>query len=225
MKYKVAIFDMDGTILNTLEDLADAMNYCLKEHGMQERSLNEIKSFVGNGIRRLVDQAVPNGTDTGSIDEIYASFLQYYKDHCAVKTRPYDGIKEVLKKLKDEGLLTAVVSNKADYAVKKLCNEYFDGLFDCSAGDREGIRRKPYPDSVLLVMEHFKASPKEVVYIGDSEVDYQTAHNAGIDVIMVGWGFREEDYLRSIGAEKIVHKPDEILKEMEIEHINSSKHE
>jgi phosphoglycolate phosphatase len=216
MKYRIAIFDMDGTILNTLEDLADAMNYCLKTHGMKERSLNEIKSFVGNGIRRLVEQAVPNGTDAGSIDEIYTSFIQYYKDHCAVKTRPYDGIKEVLKKLKDEGTLTAVVSNKADDAVKKLCDEYFVGLFDYSAGEKEGVRRKPYPDSVILVMEHFKANPNEAAYIGDSEVDYQTAHNAGIDAIMVSWGFREEDFLRSIGAKKIVHEPDEILKEMEI---------
>lgn len=217
MKYRIAIFDMDGTILNTLEDLADAMNYCLKTHGMQERSLNEIRSFVGNGIRRLVEQAVPNGTDARSIDELCAFFLQYYKDHCALKTRPYDGITEVLKKLKDKGILTAVVSNKADYAVKKLCDEYFDGLFDYSAGDKEGMRRKPYPDSVILVMEHFEANPNEVVFIGDSEVDYQTAHNAGIDVIMVSWGFREENYLRSIGVEKIVHEPDEILKEMEIE--------
>lgn len=217
MKYRIAIFDMDGTILNTLEDLADTMNYCLKMYGMQERSLSEIKSFVGNGIRRLVEQAVPNGTDEGIIDEIYATFIDYYKDHCALKTRPYDGIRKVLKELKGKGVLTAVVSNKADYAVKKLCKEYFDGLFDCSVGDKEGIRRKPYPDSVISVMEHFEANQNEAVYIGDSDVDYQTAQNAGVDVIMVSWGFREEDYLRSIGAEKIIHEPDEILNEMEID--------
>jgi len=215
MKYKVAIFDMDGTILNTLEDLADAMNYCLKMHGMQERTLSEIKSFVGNGIRRLAEQAVPNDTDAKAIDKIVTTFNQYYKDHCAVKTRPYDGIKETLKQLKDEGILTAVVSNKADYAVKILCKEYFDGLFDYSVGEREGIRRKPYPDSVISVIEHFAVSPNEAVYIGDSEVDYQTAHNAGIDVIMVSWGFREEDYLKSIGAKRIIHHPHELLKEMQ----------
>jgi len=217
MKYRIAIFDMDGTILNTLEDLADTMNYCLRRYGMPERSLNEIKSFVGNGTRRLVEQAVPKGTDAKSIDEIFTTFIQYYKDHCALKTRPYEGIKEVLEKLKDKGILTAVVSNKADYAVEKLCQEYFDGLFDYSVGDQEGMRRKPYPDSLNSVLEHFGAKPNEAVYIGDSEVDYQTAQNAGVDIIMVSWGFREEDYLISIGAEKIIHEPYEILKEMGID--------
>ena len=213
MKYKVAIFDMDGTILNTLEDLADSMNYCLKKYGMPERSLNEIKSFVGNGIRRLVELAVPGGIEDKTIDEMCVTYIEYYKNHCAVKTRPYDGIREVLIKLKDRGVLTAVVSNKADLAVKKLCKEYFDGLFDYAAGEKDGVRRKPYPDSVISVMEYFGADPDEVVYIGDSEVDFQTAHNAGVDVIMVSWGFRDEDSLRSIGADIIVHEPDEILKE------------
>jgi len=217
MKYRIAIFDMDGTILDTLQDLADSMNYCLKKYGMPERTVDEIKGFVGNGIRRLVEQAVPDGTDEAAMDKIYATYIEYYKDHCAVKTRPYDGIREVLKKLKDKGILTAVVSNKADHAVKKLCEEYFDGLFDYSAGDREGIRRKPYPDSVISVMEYFKATPNEVVYIGDSEVDYQTALNAGVDVIMVSWGFRDKDYLRSIGAERIIREPEEILREMGID--------
>jgi len=217
MKYRIAIFDMDGTILDTLEDLADSMNYCLKKYGMPERSLNEIKSFVGNGIRRLVEQAVPDGADEGMIDKVYTTYIEYYKDHCAVKTRPYDGIREVLKKLKDKGILTAVVSNKADLAVKKLCEEYFGGLFDYSVGDKDGMRRKPYPDSVISVMEYFKATPNEVVYIGDSEVDYQTARNAGVDVIMVGWGFRDRDYLRSIGAERIIREPEEILEKMGIE--------
>lgn len=216
MKYKIAIFDMDGTILNTIEDIADAMNYCLKLYGMPERSLSEIKSFVGNGIRKLVERAVPNGTDPGTIDEINTIYIKYYKEHCAIKTRPYDGVCEVLKKLRDEGVLTAVVSNKADIAVKQLCKEYFGGLFDYSLGDQEGIRRKPDPESVELVMSHFGVDRDEAVYIGDSEVDHQTAQNAGIDVIMVSWGFREEDFLRSIGAERIIHEPQEILKEMGI---------
>jgi phosphoglycolate phosphatase len=216
MKYKVAIFDMDGTILNTIEDLADTMNYCLKKYGMPERSLSEIKSFVGNGIRRLIDLAVPKDTLDKVSDDIYASFIQYYKDHCAIKTRPYDGITEVLQKLKENGVLTAVVSNKADYAVRMLCKDYFDGLFDYCIGDKEGTRRKPYPDSVISVMKHFNVSPDEVVYIGDSEVDYQTAVNAGIDLIMVSWGFREETYLQEIGADMIIRQPYEILKFMGI---------
>ena len=167
MKYKLAIFDMDGTILNTLEDLADTMNYCLRKFGMPERSLAEVKSFVGNGIRKLVERAVPQGTDAETVDEIHFAFNQYYKDHCTVKTRPYDGITETLKKLRDNGILTAVVSNKADFAVKILCEKYFDGLFDYSLGDKEGLRRKPYPDSVMAVLEHFGASPGEAVYIGE----------------------------------------------------------
>lgn len=215
MKYKIAIFDMDGTILNTIEDLADTMNYCLKKHGMPQRSLSEIKSFVGNGIRRLIELAVPEGTDAIVSADIYAGFIQYYKEHCAIKTRPYEGITELLQTLRYNGILTAVVSNKADYAVHMLCKDYFDGLFDYCIGDREGIRRKPHPDSVFSVMKHFNVNPDEAVYIGDSEVDYQTAVNAGIDLIMVSWGFREEAYLREIGADIIIHEPYEILKAME----------
>ena len=138
MKYKAAIFDMDGTILNTLEDLCDTMNYCLEKYHMPERTIDEIRSFVGNGIRKLVERAVAENTDSKQIDEIFAVFMDYYKDHCAIKTRPYDGIAEVIRKLKENGIKTAVVSNKADAAVKDLCDDYFPGLFDFSVGDKEG---------------------------------------------------------------------------------------
>lgn len=215
MKYKVAIFDMDGTILNTLEDLCDTMNYCLKKYHMPERSIDEVRSFVGNGIRKLVERAVAENTDSKQIDEIFTVFMDYYKDHCAIKTRPYDGIAEVIQKLRKQGIKTAVVSNKADAAVKDLCDDYFPGLFDFSVGDKEGQRRKPYPDGVFSVMEHFEVTREDVVYIGDSDVDYQTARNADVDVIMVGWGFRSVEFLKSIGVDKVIHKPDEIAEILE----------
>ena len=215
MKYKVAIFDMDGTILDTLDDLADTMNYCLGKYQMPERSINEIRHFVGDGIHKLVERAVQEGTEPVIIEKVFASFNEYYKDHCAIKTKPYAGIEKVIEWLRNNGVKTAIVSNKADYAVKSLCEKYFNGLFDYCVGDREGQRRKPYPDSVHTVMEYFGAEPKAVVYIGDSEVDYQTAHNAGVDVIMVGWGFRDEEYLLSIGARPVIHYPEEIVSEIE----------
>ena len=215
MNYKVAIFDLDGTILNTIDDLADTMNYCLRRYNMPERSIDEIKSFVGNGIHKLVERAVPEGTESVTVEKIFVSFHEYYKDHCAIKTKPYEGMEKVIEQLREHGVKTAVVSNKADYAVKSLCKKYFNGLFDYCVGDRQGQRRKPYPDTVNAVMEYFGAEPAKVVYIGDSEVDYQTAQNAKVDVIMVGWGFRDEEFLRSIGVRKVIHFPEEIVFEME----------
>lgn len=211
MKYKLAIFDMDGTILNTLEDLADSMNYALKIHGMPERTIDEVRKFVGNGIRKLVERAVPEDTPLADVDRVFETFTVYYKDHCAIKTRPYDGILEVLKQLKDMGVKMAVVSNKADFAVQSLCQDYFPGLFDFAVGDREGQRRKPAPDSVNAVLEKFAMDRKDAVYIGDSDVDFETSQNANMDVIMVGWGFRDEDFILSKGAKFVIHQPEEIL--------------
>lgn len=211
MGYKLAIFDMDGTILNTIEDLADSMNYSLRENNMPERTLAEVKSFVGNGIHKLVERAVPEGTSDEDIEVVFKTFHGYYKDHCAIKTRPYDGINDVIKELKTRGILTAVVSNKADYAVKSLCDDYFPGLFDYSVGDKEGQRRKPYPDGVNEVLKYFNIDRSDAVYIGDSEVDFQTANNSKMDVIMVGWGFREEAFLKSIGVKEVIFDPKEIL--------------
>ena len=210
MKYDLVIFDMDGTILNTLEDLTDTMNYCLEKYNMPQKSLVEIRSYVGNGIQKLIERAVPSETDSKLIDAVCKTFNVYYKGHCAIKTRPYDGICEVISALKSNGIKTAVVSNKPDYAVKSLCEDYFSGLFDYAVGDKTGMRRKPYPDGVNKVMNHFGISPDKTVYIGDSDVDYRTAQNAGIDVIMVGWGFKDEDFLYSIGAKQVIHEPEQL---------------
>lgn len=214
MKYKLAIFDMDGTILNTIDDLADCMNYSLRRQGLPERTLKEVTSFVGNGIRKLVERAVPEGTGEEVMDETHRIFLEYYKDHSALKTRPYDGINETIAKLRSLGVKTAVVSNKADFAVQDLCEDYFKDLFDFALGDKEGMARKPHPDGVNLVLETLGVKREDAVYIGDSEVDLQTANNAGLDVIMVGWGFREEDYILSLGAEFVIHTPEEIIERM-----------
>lgn len=211
MKYKLAIFDMDGTILNTLEDLADSMNYALVQHDMPQRTIDEVRRFVGNGIRKLVERAVPTGTEAAQVDEVFETFTAYYKEHCAIKTRPYEGIPEVLKQLRDIGVKTAVVSNKADFAVQSLCEDYFPGLFDFAVGDKEGQRRKPAPDSVNAVLDKFGMDKSQAVYIGDSDVDYETSQNADMDVIMVGWGFRDEEFILSKGAEFVIHKPDEIV--------------
>lgn len=204
-KYRLVIFDLDGTILETLYDLYLSTNYVLKKHNMPQRTIDEVRKFVGNGIRRLLEQAVAMGTSKEKIDEILVDFNEYYKEHCMDNTKPYDGIKDIITELRSKGIKTAVVSNKADYGVQSLCKEFFDGMFDYAVGEREGIRRKPYPDSVNHVIERFGASKSEVVYIGDSEVDYKTSKNAGIELIMVTWGFRDEESMRNEGATVFAH--------------------
>lgn len=214
VKYKLAIFDLDGTILNTLEDLADSTNYALSAYHMPEHTMDEVRWFVGNGIHKLIERAVPKASNADTIEQVFTTFKEYYKDHCAVKTRPYNGIMELLQNLREQGMFTAVVSNKGDFAVQILCEDYFPGMFDFAVGEREGIRRKPAPDSVLAVLEKFQISKDEAVYIGDSEVDIQTAANAGMKEIAVTWGFRPETFLKENGADCIVHTPEELLKEL-----------
>lgn len=210
MNKKLIIFDMDGTILNTLDDLADSLNYALDYCGYPGHSLSEVRSFVGNGIRRLIERSLPTDISVKEIDKVHTVFTEYYKIHCADKTVPYDGIPELLLALRNAGYLTAVVSNKADYAVQELCLHYFEGLFDAAVGERSGIQRKPAPDSVYAVMEKLQIEKEQAVYIGDSEVDIATAKNAGIYNISVEWGFRDPDFLIMQGAEHIVSTPQEL---------------
>ena len=214
MKYKLAIFDMDGTILDTLEDLADSTNYALRVNGMPERTIDEVRRFVGNGIGKLIERAVAEGSTKEDVDRVFNTFTEYYKLHCADKTKAYDGIIDTIKELREMGVKTAVVSNKADFGVQKLCEDYFDGLFDIAVGERRGIKRKPYPDSVFEVLNQLNISKEDAVYIGDSDVDYNTSVNAGIDVIMVGWGFRDEEFILSCGAPFVIHRPEEIIEKM-----------
>ena len=208
--YKLAVFDMDGTILDTLEDLKDSTNFALEKCGYPTRSYDEVRRFVGNGIRKLIERAVPEGLTTEQIDRVHEVFTEHYKVHCADKTKAYDGIKPLLEKLRASGVKTAVVSNKADYGVQELCKEYFDGLFDYAVGEREGIRRKPAPDAVNEALRVLGIDKSEAVYIGDSDVDFETAKNAELPCISVLWGFRDEEFLREKGATLFVSDPAEI---------------
>ena len=201
---KLVIFDLDGTILDTLEDLADSVNYALSVHGYPTRTLEEIRRFVGNGLFNLVCLALEPETDEAVAKKVLATQKAYYKEHCADKTKPYDGVLELLAELKEAGYKMAVVSNKADYAVQILCEQYFKGLFDLTIGEREHVRKKPAPDSVNMVLETLQTDRKNAVYIGDSEVDIKTAKNADMKAIFVNWGFRDEEVLREQGAEVIV---------------------
>ncbi len=211
MKYDVLVFDMDGTILNTLEDLWNCTNYALRAHQMPERTLEEVRHFVGNGIQKLIERATPDGTTTEENELVLSTFKLYYKEHCADTTRPYEGITETIREARRRGYRTAVVTNKADFAAQELAKEYFPELFDLVVGEKAGIKKKPAPDTVERVLDTLGIDKKRAVYIGDSEVDCQTAHNAEVDLIAVKWGFREEEILIENGAEIIVSTPKEIL--------------
>ena len=211
MKYQLAIFDLDGTLLDTLEDLADSTNYVMRQFGYSERTIAEVRSFVGNGIRKLLERSAPEGTPTEEIDRMFETFKEYYGAHCADKTKPYDGVMELLASLQKQGVKLAVVSNKADYAVKALCEQYFPGYFDVAVGERTRIARKPAPDTVNEVLRNLQMDKSQAVYIGDSEVDVQTAKNAKMGCIAVDWGFRDANVLKEAGAESIVSTPAKIL--------------
>ncbi len=210
-RYDTVIFDLDGTLLDTLEDLADAVNHVLRENGMQERSLEEVRRFVGNGVRRLLELAVPGGKGEPGFEEILARFREYYGRHCNDKTHAYDGILPLLRKLTERGYALAIVSNKPDAAVKELAEIYFEGLVPVAIGEREGIAKKPAPDTVFSALKELGRPAERAVYVGDSEVDIMTARNAGLPCITVLWGFREEAFLRQHGAACLVRQPAEVL--------------
>ncbi len=200
MKYKLVIFDLDGTVLDTLGDLCNSVNFALKSYNLPERSLDEVRTIVGNGIRRLIDLSVPENTALSITDSVFDAFKSHYKEHSSDNTKPYIGIAELLRELKEKGILTAVVSNKADFAVKSLADKYFDGLFSYISGEKEGIPRKPAPDMVQNAINYFGIESYDAVYVGDSEVDIMTATNCGIDSIIVTWGFRDKEILINSGA-------------------------
>lgn len=210
-RYKMLIFDMDGTILDTLEDLKNATNYALSQQGYPVRTLAEVRQFVGNGIRKLIERAVPEGTSAQEIENTLSVFEEYYKVHCMDETKPYAGIAELLKEARAQGYQTAVVSNKVDFAVQDLVRDFFDGLFDVAIGERKGVRKKPAPDSVNAVLGRFNLKKDEVVYIGDSDVDYATARNAEVACILVEWGFRDRAFLETLGAKVFAKTPKDIL--------------
>lgn len=210
MAYKAAIFDMDGTLLNTLDDLAASTNATLAAHGMPLRTTDEVRRFVGNGIPNLIRRAVPAGTDEATQRAVFDTFCAHYAVHDADATAPYPGIIGLLEHLRAQGVLCAVVSNKGDFAVQALVEHYFDGLFGFAVGEREGIRRKPAPDTVFAALEALGVEPGEAVYVGDSEVDVATAQASGLDCIAVTWGFRSVECLLEAGATTLVSTADEL---------------
>lgn len=211
MKYDLIIFDMDGTILNTLEDLKNSLNYVLQQAGYQTRTLEEVRTFVGNGIRKTIERALPSDIEEEKVDELFSLFMDYYAIHNTDNTKPYNGVIELLKELKHLGYKTAVVSNKQDSAVKSLCKKFFTGLFDVEIGEKESIAKKPEPDEVNEVLKILNIDRTKSIYIGDSEVDIQTAQNSKMKSIIVDWGFRDRKFLYEHGAEVIVSNPSEIL--------------
>lgn len=211
MKYDLIIFDMDGTILNTLEDLKNSLNYVLQQAGYQTRTLGEVRTFVGNGIRKTIERALPSDIEEEKVDELFSLFMDYYAIHNTDNIKPYNGVIELLKKLKHLGYKTAVVSNKQNSAVKSLCKKFFTGLFDVEIGEKENIAKKPEPDEVNEVLKILNIDRTKSIYIGDSEVDIQTAQNSKMKSIIVDWGFRDRKFLYEHGAEVIVSNPSEIL--------------
>lgn len=211
MKYKAVLFDMDGTILNTIEDMHDSVNAALRHFSLPPIRPEDTMAYVGNGARRLVELAVPEGTDRELTEAVLAWYKPYYNDHSLIKTRPYDGIPELLASLKAAGMKLAVVSNKPDLTVQSLVKQLFDGVFDTSAGESAAVRRKPWPDTVDAAVAAMNTDKAECVYVGDSEVDIATAKNAGIDCLSVSWGFRSEEQLIRSGARTIVRTPGELL--------------
>lgn len=211
---KSIIFDLDGTLLNTLEDLTISTNFALAHFKYPLKTSDEVKQFVGNGVSKLIERAIPDGKNNPNFENCLTLFKEHYKCNMFNKTAPYEGIIPMLEKIKLAGIKTAVVSNKFDYAVKELCNKYFGELIDFSAGENEqnGIQKKPAPDTILKVLKEFDLMPEQVIYVGDSEVDIATAKNSDMDCISVLWGFKDKDFLLENGAEILISKPDEIFK-------------
>ena len=203
MKYQGILFDLDGTLLDTLGDLADAVNAALAKHGFSLRTEDEVRSFVGNGIGKLIARAVPAGTDEQTVAACLADFRAYYAEHMNVRTKPYEGILDLLAWLRSEGIPVGVVSNKIDFAAKALCGAYFGTLIGAVVGECEGLRRKPAPDTVERALTLLGLSAADCVYVGDSDVDILTAANAGMPCISVDWGFRPREHLLAAGATTI----------------------
>lgn len=211
--YTTYIFDLDGTLLDTLGDLAASVNFALRSCGLPEHSIDEVRRFVGNGVRKLMERAVPDGADNPLFEEAYASFRQYYMEHALDTTRPYDGIPETLAALKARGCRLAVVSNKMMAATQALCSHFFPDTIEVAIGEHEaeGIRKKPAPDTVIAALRALGVGKEHAVYVGDSDVDIQTARNSGLPCISVLWGFRDRDFLKQHGAETFISTPSDLF--------------
>lgn len=209
--YDTVIFDLDGTLLNTLDDLCDSTNYALKTHGMPARTIEEVRQFVGNGIRKLIERAVPQGTEPEELKKVYDDFKKHYDAHCNDKTGPYDGIMELLRELKKRGYKLGIASNKVKSAVEKLNEIYFEGLMDGAAGVVDGKPTKPDPYMVDEMLKELGSDKEHTLYVGDSQVDVRTAFNTGLDMVAVLWGFRDKEVLTEAGATRFIEQPSQLL--------------
>lgn len=211
-QYNAVIFDLDGTLLDTLDDLKDSVNFALNRQGYPERSREEIRQFVGNGVKKLIERAVPSSVSKENVEQTLSIFKEHYSVNMQNKTGPYDGIMELLYQLKERKIPAAIVSNKFDPAVKELSRQFFDGYMQAAIGESETVARKPAPDTAYEALAQLGISADQTVYVGDSDVDIQTAKNAGIDCISVTWGFRDRDFLFEHGANIVIDHPLELLK-------------
>ena len=211
MKISACIFDLDGTILDTLQDLANSVNYALNQKGYPQRTVDEVRSFVGNGIPKLIERAVPEGTAETEIEETLMIFKEHYAVHLNDNTKPYDGIISLLENLKSKGISTAVVTNKAHFAAAELTKQFYSSLIDVTVGQKDGVPTKPDPTALNEALKTIGVKSENAVFVGDSDVDVFTAHNGNLKCIGVTWGNRDEDVLLTNGAEYIAHKPEDIL--------------
>ena len=211
MKIDTVVLDMDGTVLNTLQDLTVSVNFVLQKVGFPPRTEEEYRRFFGSGIAYALKCAVPEGTPDSVIDGMIPLFKEHYDRHCLDSTGPYDGVLPLMKRLRDSGYRLAIVSNKIDSAVKELNRRFFSEYVEVAIGEGEGVKRKPAPDTVFRALKELGKTKESAVYVGDSEVDYQTAVNAGIPCVSVLWGFRDRDFLVRHGATRFAETPEQVL--------------
>lgn len=210
-QFDTYIFDLDGTLLYTLDDLTASTNHAMRAYGMAEHTTEEVRMMVGNGIRKLIERAVPGGTGNPLYENVYKTFINHYLEHSLDTTRPYPGIMEMLAALKAKGRRMAVVSNKYCKATEHLCRTFFGEYISVAIGESADIRKKPAPDTVLEALRRLGVSKEGAVYVGDSEVDIATARNCGLPCISVLWGFRDKDFLVKNGGTTFAESPEEIL--------------
>ena len=209
--YDTVIFDLDGTLLNTLEDLADAVNFVMRANQYPERTVEEVRCFVGNGIRRLMEQAVPKHVIGEEFERVFEEFKNYYTEHCQIKTCAYEGIMSLLSCLYEKRYAMAIVSNKNHAAVCELNDIYFIEYINVAIGQKDGIRKKPAPDTVIQALKELGKDKEKAIYVGDSEVDFATAKNSGMDCALVTWGFRTVEELAEFSPTAFIDKPEELL--------------
>lgn len=210
-EFETYVFDLDGTLLETLKDLAASTNYALRTHNMPEHSIEDVRMFVGNGVKKLMERAIPNGIENPLFEDVYATFRQHYLEHNLDTTKPYEGIPELLAELKARGKKLAIVSNKFYAATQELARHFFPDTIEVAIGERENIKKKPAPDTVIEALRQLGASRETAVYIGDSDVDIMTAKNCDMPCVSVLWGFRDKEFLMEHGATFFVEKPCQLL--------------